>query len=131
MVRDEDFPCLFGFGGLLLQDNHPLVRDEVADTDVEDFPNATCGPIEDLRDKSVFLGEMGLDEVPFLLREDLGLPRPVDLERNSHWWVPVERPKYTTSLHRASRSERGWLNFPENFNLQSQSGRDFFPGQRV
>jgi len=79
LVRDEHFPCLLGFGGLLLQDNHSLVRDEVANTDVEDLPNTTCGPVEDLRDKSVFLGEMGLDEVPFLLGEDLGLPRPVDL----------------------------------------------------
>ena len=108
-----------------------MVRDEVADTDVEDFPDATCGPIEDLRDKSVFLGEMGLDEVPFLLGEDLGLPRPVDLERNSHWRVPLERNQYTTSLHRASHPKTGWLNFPENFNLQSQSKRDFGPDQRI
>ena len=85
MIRDKNLPCLLGFGGLLLQNHHSLVRDKVADTDVEDFPDATCRPIQDLRDESVFLGEVGLDEVPFLLRKDFGLPRPIDLERNSHW----------------------------------------------
>ena len=85
MIRDKNLPCLLGFGGLLLQNHHSLVRNKVADSDVEDFPDATCRPVQDLRDESVFLGEVGLDEIPFLLRKDLGFPRPVDLERNSHW----------------------------------------------
>lgn len=102
MVRDKDLPCLLGFGGFLLQNNHSLVRDKVADTDVEHFSNASCGPIEDLRDKSVFLGEMGLDEVPFLPGEHLGLPRPIDLERDSHRRTPGMTKLYDISAQTIS-----------------------------
>ena len=85
MIRDKNLPCLLGFGGLLLQNHHSLVRNKVADTDIEDFPDATCRPIQNLRDESVLLREMRLDQGHFLRRKDFGLPRPIDLERNSHW----------------------------------------------
>ena len=44
---------------------------------------------------------------------------------------PLEWPNYTTSLHKLYRLKNRWLNFPENFNLQFQSGQEVSPGQRV
>ena len=53
-------------------------------TNAQNLTNANCRPIEDLSDQSVFLGQMGLDERPFLHGEDLGLSRSVDFVEDGH-----------------------------------------------
>ena len=67
----RNIPYLFYFIGLFQYNKHPLATKQLLNKDLEQLANASRRPIENLKEKSVFLRVVRLDKNPSVPREEL------------------------------------------------------------
>ena len=82
--RQINLPCGLGFGGLALKDHHSRCGNKVPNANARHLTDPTSGPIEDFGNEAVFLWQVGLDDVPLVLREDFCFARSIDLVEDGH-----------------------------------------------